>query len=43
MSLIIEKHFAVLEYFAASFQVLEQLWNCSLLNYWLQWTFKSQN
>jgi len=33
MSLILEKHFVVLEYFPASLKVLEQLQNCSLLNY----------
>jgi len=26
-----------------SLEVLEQLWNCSLLNYWLNWTVKVQN
>jgi len=32
ISLILEKHFVVLKYFPASLKVLEQLWNCLLLN-----------
>jgi len=33
MFLILEKHFAVLETFPAFLKILEQLWNCSLVNY----------
>jgi len=43
MSLILEKHFVVLEDFPVSLNVLEQKWNCSLLNYWLHWIFKNQD
>jgi len=32
LSLILEKRFVVLEYLPAAF---EQVWMCSLLNYWL--------
>jgi len=43
MSLILEKQFVVLKYFPASLKILEQLWKCSLLNYWLHSTFKNQD
>jgi len=43
MSLILVRHFVVLENFPASLKVLEQLWNCSLLNFWFHWTFKNQD
>ena len=33
MSLILEKHFVVLEKFPATLKVFEYLWNCLLLNY----------
>ena len=39
---ILEKYFVALEYFPASLKVLQQLWNCSLLDHWLHWTLKKQ-
>ena len=33
MSFILEKHFAVHEYFPTSLKVLERLFNCSLISY----------
>ena len=40
MSLHLEKHFVVPEYFSGSLKVLEQLCNCSLLNYCILRSFK---
>jgi len=42
MSLILEKHFVVLECFPASLKILEYFKNCSFKNCWLRWTFKNQ-
>jgi len=42
VSLILETHFVVLEYFRACLKAFEQLWCCSLLNCWLHWQGRTQ-